>query len=85
MKFTVEDLKPFDKVLARTFNYSEWKVDFFSHFKTVIDINHREINVYVCMTGEKSECIPYNQETEYLLGTTKEYQGKYKTWHDWKN
>jgi hypothetical protein len=77
-KFTIEDLKPFDKVLVRNFN--EWKIDFFSHYKTIIDINNKEIGIYVCMTGDKEKCVPYNQETEYLLGTSKEYQGKYKTW-----
>lgn len=78
MKFTINDFKPFDKVLVRDFN--EWKIDFFSYFKTVIDINSKEISIYVCMTGDKRECVPYNQETEYLLGTNKDYQGKYKTW-----
>ena len=79
-RFTVKDFKPFDRVLVRVFNHGEWNADFFSHFETIIDINNREVNVYVCISGGKSECVPYNDETKYLLGTTQEYKGKYKTW-----
>lgn len=56
------ELKPFDKVLVREEEYSEWQADFFS--------NIDEDNRFVCIGFTWSFCIPYNEETAKLIGTT---------------
>lgn len=56
------EFKPFDKVVVRDTEYSTWCADFFSH----IDVDYR----YACVGATWSFCIPYNEETAHLLGTT---------------
>lgn len=63
-------LKPFDKVLAKIAGHT-WTADFFSHY----DENDEELP-YVCIGyGRVIHCIPYNEETKHLLGTTDEWKG----------
>lgn len=61
------ELKPFDKVVVRDTECSTWCADFFSH----IDVDYR----YACVGATWSFCIPYNEETAHLLGTTDEWKG----------
>lgn len=74
---TIEDLpkkcefKPFDKVLVRDFDDKEWKADFFSHNRLVDDSYYR----FSCVGNMWRHCIPYNEETKHLLGTTDEWKG----------
>lgn len=78
--FTLDDLKPFDKVLVRHAKNPKngvslvWKAMLFSHCYACDDVE------YVAGGFSWKECVPYNEETSYLLGTTKDYDGKYKTW-----
>ena len=67
-------LRPFDKVIVRIVDSSIWCCDIFSHFNTIR-------RTFVC-TGEINydECVPFNDETKYLLGTTEDAPEKYKTW-----
>lgn len=60
------EFKPFDKVICRD-DYSEWFVDMFSH----IDKN----GLYACIGHVWNYCIPYNDQTAHLLGTTEDYNG----------
>lgn len=73
--FTIDDFKPFDKVLAKDNGpNSSWRADIFSNYE-------RDPHpIYVCVAHCWRQCIPYNDETKHLLGTTEEYNGKYKTW-----
>lgn len=67
--------KPFDKVLVRDdygYDQDHWCCDFFSH----IDDN----DCFVTSGGEWSECIPYNKETQHLVGTNQDCPDKYKIW-----
>lgn len=59
--------KPFDKVLARFSKLAGWTVDLFSHYNEGCE------TPYVCISGPKELCIPYNQHTAHLLGTTDPY------------
>lgn len=61
------ELKPFDKVVVRDTEYSTWCADLFSH----IDVDHR----YACVGATWSFCIPYNEETAKLIGTTNNVEG----------
>lgn len=54
--------KPFDKVVVRDTEYSTWCADLFSH----IDVDYR----YACVGATWNFCIPYNEETSKLIGTT---------------
>ena len=61
------ELKPFDKVLSRRCSKDYWVLNFYSH-KT--DYYH------ICIDGSSNlYCIPYNEETAHLLGTTDDWQG----------
>ena len=67
LKLKVDELKPFDKVLSRRCSEDYWVLNFYSH-KT--DYYH------VCIDGSSNlYCIPYNEETAHLLGTTDEWKG----------
>ena len=59
--------KPFDKVLVRDGVDEQWRINIFSH--------HQEKGgfPYVCMSGVYRDCIPYNEDTAHLLGTTDPY------------
>ena len=64
------ELKPFDKVLVRDGKNEIWEPAFFFR-------NRPELNVYKYQTvGGKLRvyCIPFNEETEKLIGTTKEWK-----------
>ena len=62
-----DELKPFDKVVVRCSEADRWSIDFFSY---------RVHNGYIC-TGDAwfGYCLPYNDETAHLLGTTDEWKG----------
>lgn len=64
------EFEPFQKVLVRCKDYQKWKVDFFSHY----DDSCKGFP-YVCVSSRKSFCIPYNDLTKHLLGTTDEWKG----------
>lgn len=67
LKIKWMDLKPFDKVLSRRCSKDYWVLNFYSH-KT--DYYH------ICIDGSSNlYCIPYNEETAHLLGTTDEWKG----------
>ena len=73
--FTIDDFKPFDKVLVRKDSREHWHIQFFSHYNASNSLS------YTCLFDCRYEyCVPYNDETKHLIGTTEEYNGKYKTW-----
>ena len=65
LKLKVE-LKPFDKVLVRNDNIRKWEADLFG-FKNVTGHYH-------CVGGTWLQCIPYNEETAKLIGTTNNWE-----------
>lgn len=65
------EFKPFDKVLVRDSGDEEWKADFFSHNRFVDVPNNR----FSCVSNMWRHCIPYNDQTKHLLGTTNEWKG----------
>lgn len=77
MPFSSEELQPYDKVLVRNDFDDVWVCDFFMYCEDVGDIKY-----YMCVTGAFTQCVPYSSDTENLLGTCDEYNGKYKTWND---
>lgn len=75
-KKAILDLKPkksefkiFQKVLVRNYNGEEWIPGFFFRI-------HNDGCRYILVCGEiYKQCIPYNDHTEHLLGTTDEWKG----------
>lgn len=59
--------RPFDKVLVRDTDEQTWCANYFSHYKNDPDY------FYVCINGIYHYCIPYNEHTAHLLGTTDPY------------
>ena len=72
-KFDVNTLQPFDKVLTRTNERSIWEPDFFGY---------KDGNWIMCVTTGNVECIPYNEETKHLLGTSDDCPENYKWWEE---
>lgn len=61
------ELKPFDKVLIRDFDSQAWQVSLFGY---------KDSDFYYCCNGcGWNQCIPYNEETAHLLGTTGDWEG----------
>ncbi len=60
--------KPFDKVVVRCGEADKWSIDFFSY---------KVSNGYIC-TGDAwfGYCLPYNEETAKLIGTTNNVEGQ---------
>lgn len=75
-KFDPRTLQPFDKVLARDYFHDEWRCNFFSHILKDGDFP------YVCNYGCFRCCIPYNDDTKHLVGTTEEAPEYYRYWED---
>ena len=70
-RFDVNTLQPFDKVLVRNYNNRIWEPDFFGYIKGDW--------VWSLQTAY-NQCIPYNEETKHLLGTTNDCPDYYKWW-----
>ena len=76
-RFDPKTLKPFDRVLVRKGSCDYWTCDFFSH---IIDGN--DIDKYITFKSGYKCCIPYNDETKHLVGTTEEAPEYYRYWEE---
>lgn len=76
-KFDPKTLKPFDKVVVRYYKKHRWECGLFSS----IDSNCDEFR-FKCVGCCYDFCIPYNDETKHLLGTTEEAPEYYRYWED---
>lgn len=63
------ELKPFDKVLGRNEKDDVWEAELFSHYREESQYPFR------CIGFSRKYCIPYNEETAHLLGTTDDWEG----------
>ena len=76
-KFDPKTLKPFDKILARDIfdSSSRWVCSLFSHY----DESEGSYPCR-CVGAPFSVCIPYNEDTKHLVGTTEEAPDFFKYW-----
>ena len=74
-RFDPKTLKPFDRVLAM--NSSTWHCATFSHLR-----NTKSEFVYDCGGIYFRYCIPYNDDTKHLVGTTEEAPEFYRYWEN---
>lgn len=63
------ELKPFDKVLVRDAADDAWHIDLFERMQ------NSRVYPYMCLNRVWNFCIPYNENTKHLLGTTDEWEG----------
>ena len=75
-RFDPKTLKPFEKVLVRNFKTIKWRCEHFSHF------DGGNYNPCIASCCSYTFCIPYNDETKHLLGTTDEAPEYYRYWED---
>lgn len=61
--------KPFDRVITRNAADDVWTANIFSHMDS-----HGEYVTIACVGGY-TQCLPYNEETAKLIGTTKDVEG----------
>ena len=74
-KFDISTLQPFDKVLVRDYNNSKWIHTTFGY------IDKKLYDLFVCENDFSwNYCIPYNEETKHLLGTSQQAPEKYINW-----
>ena len=78
-RFNPKTLKVFDRVLVR-FDCGVWSATLFSH---LIDSKfaNKKYDIICCGTVF-GYCIPYNNETKHLVGTTEEAPEYYRYWED---
>lgn len=68
-KFDPKTLQPFDKVLVRDADICRWNCAFFSY---------KSEYLYLTTDGSYKYCIPYNDDTKHLVGTSNEAPEYYR-------
>ena len=63
-----QKFKPFDKVLVRNDESAEWGIEIFERKS---EDKHRP---YICLAYSYKYCVPYNDQTKHLLGTTDNWE-----------
>ena len=76
-RFDPKTLKPFDKVLVRDSEVDTWECELLS--RTDEDLIHK---FKCCGLVSYMYCIPYNDDTKHLVGTTEEAPEYYRYWED---
>ena len=74
-KFDINTLNPFDKVLVRDTISEYWECEFFSR-------QMDDTYPYVGIAHSYKFCIPYNDDTKHLVGTTDEAPEYYRYWEN---
>ena len=75
-KFDPKTLNPFDRVLVRNYKTTKWRCEHFSHF----DVDN--YNPCIASGCSYTFCVPYNDDTKHLVGTTDEAPEYYRYWED---
>ena len=73
-RFNPKTLHPFDKILARDSDKQSWTCEFFSYINNICKYS------IVGLGLSYKWCIPYNEETKHLIGTTNDCPDYYKWW-----
>lgn len=81
-KFDPKTLQPFDKILVKRYD-NIWVATLLSHSETHtygLGISYLEFTTI--NNGIYKSCIPYNEDTKHLVGTTNEAPEYYRYWED---
>ena len=76
-RFDPKTLKPFDKVVVSNIQNNTWHIEYFSHIE-----ERCKPYPFYCLADNFAYCIPYNDETKHLVGTTDEAPEYYRYWED---
>lgn len=76
-RFNPNMLKKFDKVIVRNIHFSSWRIEYFSQIE-----DGCKLCPFFCLGDNYAYCIPYNDETKHLVGTTEEAPEYYRYWED---
>ena len=76
-KFDPQTLKPFEKVLVRDEDNEKWNCGLFSHKN-----EFNNVYPYRCVGTPYTYCIPYNDDTKHLIGTSEEAPEFYRYWEN---
>lgn len=77
-KFDPKTLQPFEKVLARDEENEYWWCTFFSRIRDEEQTRYK----YLTTNTSYKCCVPYNDDTKHLVGTTDEAPECYRYWED---
>ena len=75
-KFDPKTLKGFDKVLGWNPGTCKWECNLFSNINDYAEFNFK------CFGVSYKYCMPYNDDTKHLVGTTDEAPEYYRYWED---
>lgn len=82
-KFDPKTLKPFDKVLVRNCDADKWKCAHFSYMEpSFIGTIYVTSMIFRDRIHYNDNCIPYNDDTKHLVGTTDEAPEFYRYWEE---
>ena len=73
-KFDPKTLQPYDKVIARL-HQGIWCCELFSFIE-------KNTNLIKCCGAYYTHCVPYNDDTKHLIGTTNEAPEYYRYWEN---
>lgn len=73
-RFNPKTLQPFDKVLVRDLVCDCWNAVTFSHINFKCQA--------ICCGISWEQCVPYNEETKYLINTNEDCPEYYKWWEE---
>lgn len=76
-KFDPKTLQDFQKVLYRFSNADWWKLGFFAHYN---EIQNNKFWIIGQDVQPYEQCVPFNEETKKLKGTSKDAPDYYKNW-----
>lgn len=76
-KFDPNTLKPFDKVLVRDYCTDEWLAQIFTRY-----FKYRKYPFVDICLNSYTYCIPFNDDTKHLVGTTDEAPEFYRYWEE---
>ena len=71
--YDISNFKPFDKVLVRDNSMGAWCCSFYSHYVS-------RSKLFFCAGIVHNQCIPYNEDTKHLIGTTEPCDACYINW-----
>ena len=75
-RFDPKTLKAFDRVLVRNYKTTKWRCEHFSHF------DGGNYNPCIASCCSYTFCVPYNDDTKHLVGTTDEAPEYYRYWEE---
>lgn len=76
-RFDPETFQPFDRMLVRDEDDDIWRCDFFERLK-----KEGCSSPVAALVASWMFCIPYNDDTKHLLGTTDDAPEYYRWWED---